>query len=540
MQVKLRFCLVGTIDWVFRKRVFFINAKQAAKSQLIFWVLVNFFRMVYAVVIDISPFICWELPMILSPAAPVSFERRIHKALKFWCDSHPQKGLLDDLLIAHRLAPSLTLTRRQRTNVVLEQGLARLSTEYPVDATLLEMRFCQHLPIDETKRNLHYAESTIYSKQNHAIMRLAAILQGMEITARHERSAQLAERLDLPLVQPIGLDEQIAQLVKLLTAPRGPWIVAIEGVGGIGKTTLAGAVVHQLAAAAVYGDFGWVSAQLASLDLCGEIHPRSKPAVTAEALVAALAQSLLPPERLPDLESHERRLAALRQQLKKTPHVIVVDNFETVLDPQTLLPILNTLANPSKFILTSRRRLIAEVGLHFHCVPELSQSHSIMLLRQAAHEHSLAQIMTCQEEELLPIYAAVGGNPLALLVVLGQTHVRPLHAVLADLVCTPTQSTPALFDYIYWQAWEALGEQDRQVLLAVAAGPASGSIASDLAAACALDQTQLMSTLQRLIRANLLYPVSDLDTCCYCAHSLTRLFLRASLSEAAGERIAAS
>ena len=147
-------------------------------------------------------------------AAPVEFEQRVHKALKFWYDSHPKEGLLDDLLVAHRAEPVLTLTRRQRTNLVLEQAIAQLAHYNPRDAELLKLRFCFHLPVEEARRQLNYAESTIYSKQNQAIVRLAAILYGLEMTAWHERAAQLAGRVEAPPARLVGVDGQIRQTCR--------------------------------------------------------------------------------------------------------------------------------------------------------------------------------------------------------------------------------------------------------------------------------------------------------------------------------------
>ena len=213
-------------------------------------------------------------------AAPVEFEQRVHKALKFWYDSHPKEGLLDDLLIAHRAEPALALTRRQRTNLLLEQAIAHLAHHNPRDAELLKLRFCFHLPVEEARRQLNYAESTIYSKQNQAIARLAAILYGLEMTAWHERAAQLAGRLESPPARLVGVDDQISGLAALLKGPAGPWLLSIEGIGGIGKTTLAAAVMRRLAAENAFEEFGWVSAQVVGLDLCGQVHSRPRPVLT--------------------------------------------------------------------------------------------------------------------------------------------------------------------------------------------------------------------------------------------------------------------
>ena len=459
-------------------------------------------------------------------AAPAEFEQRVHKALKFWYDSHPKEGLLDDLLIAPRAEAALALTRRQRTNLLLEQAITYLAHYNPRDAELLKLRFCFHLPVEEARRQLNYAESTIYSKQNQAIVRLAAILYGLEMTAWHERAAQLAGRLEAPPARLVGLEDQIGGLATLLKGAQGPWLLSIEGIGGIGKTTLALAVMRRLAAENAFAEFGWVSAQVMGLDFCGQVHARPKPVLTFDALVAALAAQFLPENEANCDGDLAQQLARLRQRLAQVPHLITVDNFETMRDPHVLLPLLSSLANPSRFIVTSRRRLIGEPNVHLHPVPELSAENALALLRQAAEERELAALAACTDDDLLPIYHAVGGNPLALLLVVGQTHVRPLHAVLKDLSAAPPHPPATLFGYIYRQVWEGLSTVDRQVLLAVCSAQVTDLDAASLGALCGLDAAATTAALQRLIQANLVYMEGDLHACRYRVHYLTYRFLQ--------------
>ena len=188
-------------------------------------------------------------------AAPVEFEQRVHKALKSWYDSHPKEGLLDDLIVAHRAEPVLALTRRQRTNLVLEQAIAQLAHHNPRDAELLKLRFCFHLPVEEARRQLNYAESTIYSKQNQAIGRLAAILYGLEMTAWHERAAQLAGRLESMPPRLVGVDGQIGRLAELLKGAQGPWLLSIMtilAIGLLGRGAVVPAALTQFQTAVTY------------------------------------------------------------------------------------------------------------------------------------------------------------------------------------------------------------------------------------------------------------------------------------------------
>ena len=58
---------------------------------------------------------------------------------------------------------------------------------------------------------------------------------------------------------------------------------------------------------------------------------------------------------------------------------------------------------------------------------------ALALVRQAGAQHNVAGLAAASDADLRPLYAAVGGNPLALLLVVGQLHLSDLPTVLADL-----------------------------------------------------------------------------------------------------------
>lgn len=465
-------------------------------------------------------------------AAPAEFEKRIHKALRYWNQRRQDDGLLTDLLLAQPIVRQNPLcSQRQITNAVLEQGMQRLREQNCELAELLHLRFCHSLELSEIRRVLNYAESTLYARQNKAIAALARILHSGEIALRQQRAGEFARRIDLaPACPPLGIAEQVAALTGLLVRRGPPYLISIEGVGGIGKTTLAAALLREGSLSLAFDDCGWLSAQPAALDGLGGIRCHPQPALTTNALITGLARQLAPDAPAALLASPERALHLLRERLQHTPHLIVIDNLETVLDLQMLLPVLRALANPSKFVLTSRLRLCCEPGIYLHAVPELDEPTALQVVRQAARYHGLTGLAEADDAALHPIYAAVGGNPLALLLVVGQAHVRPLQAILADLSHTsrhePSEAWETLFCYIYRQAWEGLRQADRHVLLALCATQATELDAEALALLCGLDEATITAALQRLIQANLVAMQGDLNTSHYRVNRLTYRFVQ--------------
>ena len=459
--------------------------------------------------------------------APDRFEDQVHKALRCWHDYRSQEGLLDGLLLTHLAAAAHPATERATTNRVLKRGLARLAACDPLAAKLLRLRFYRCLHVSEATRHLHYAESTLYHKQNEAINQLAGVLARLEAKARQDRILCLERRLDTLRVPLVGVEAHIAQLADWLSAAEEPWLVSLEGPGGIGKTALAAAVLRRLAqTTAAYHGFGWVSVATAALDLRGNLNVFTNPPATSAAVLAALARQLLPAAGSAASEDPDAVLAVLQRHLHEYPHLIVLDGLEAVADGAALVHTLHALANPSKFVLTSRRRLLAEPGVRLYGVPELSAADALGLLRQAAQAQGISSLLACDDGDLLPLYAAVGGNPLALLSVVGQTHTRPLHTVLGDLPHARTLPVAVLFDFVFGRAVAELGQSERRVLNGMLLAEGHCLDADEICLACGLSLAETAAALQGLYQMSLISAAGDLDRCCYSLSNLARTYLR--------------
>lgn len=124
-----------------------------------------------------------------------------------------------------------------------------------------------------------------------------------------------------------------------------PWLVAVESLGGMGKTALADALCRMLVRQGAIPALAWVTAQKQQLSLGGIIRSVEHPALTSAELVQVLAQQLLADE--PDypalsLACKEERLA---QRFQTASYLVVVDNLETLADVEALLGHLRSWAN---------------------------------------------------------------------------------------------------------------------------------------------------------------------------------------------------
>ncbi len=464
----------------------------------------------------------------MSPKAastlPTSLQ--VRQAFKHWHSDNSMTNTLDMLYLFRKLMSETGRNPRHVTNQLLLNALGVLEQTSQEDVQFLQRRFLDQWPISRLANHFNVAESTIYLMQREAVQHLAEILHELEQTAVAAQKQRLRQRLETPTyLEPVGITDAVAALLTKLRAPQPPWLVAIEGLGGIGKTSLANAVMRQVIEQGIYDEIAWVSARQNRFSFGGAITATAQPALTTVALLEALVQQLMP-DLLQAHTPSDDLLPKLRARLKQTPHLIVIDNLETVLDIESLLPTLQELANPSKFLLTSRYGLYSSPAQIYHFkVPELSEVNALQLIRQEAENSNLPALAAAAEHELHPIYETVGGNPLALRLVVGQTHVYTLESILQHLYGARGQSAEKLYTYIYRHAWDTLDETSQDVLLIMPLVNPGGDEIEVISEVGEIEVGLVRNALNQLVTLNLVDLRGGLNDRRYRIHSLTRTFL---------------
>ncbi|MFN8458783.1 MAG: NB-ARC domain-containing protein [Anaerolineae bacterium] len=450
-------------------------------------------------------------------------EEDIHQAFKTWHETKKTTcSPLDYLQIFQQIRLTTRSTPRQATNQLLLNALEILALEYPTEAELLRKRFVDGLVIHVLAKQLNMSEATVYRKQQEALKHLALTVLTLEHQARSEHQINLEKQWRLPPESTLfGQGEPLRSLLSNIVAIGSPWILSIEGPGGIGKTALANTLVRRPELLGRFEEIAWVSAKQQEFLPGGGLASIDRPALIPEALVNTLLEQLAPtvPRNQPPLEQK----FILEQLLKQTPYLIVIDNLETVVDYQTLLPELRYWANPSKFILTSRYSLQAQPDIFCASLTELSPADTFHLIRFEANTRGLMMIANAGEADLRRIYEVVGGNPLALKLVIGQLFVLPLTQVLDNLKEARGQVIDELYTYIYWQAWHLLDQASQHTLLVMPI--AQDGPFAQLLALTQLDIEKLSQALQQLVTLSLIQVVGDLEDRRYTIHRLTETFL---------------
>ncbi|MCB0132937.1 MAG: AAA family ATPase [Caldilineaceae bacterium] len=454
----------------------------------------------------------------------------LHQLLRHWNRPRPALGVLPRLQwsIQHDLVDAQGPIPTARH--LIEQALERLNAVTPNEAALLRRRFIDDASVIDTADHFNIVEGTVYKWQRQALENLADVVRNMEEECRLQRQSRWLAHLETPTYSRLfGVEHQMNALASLLSNDDAPWLIAVEGMGGLGKTALVDAVMRQQQKEIRWCDAAWVTARQSVINLGGGIAKLDGPALTVTGLVESLLQQLL--GQIPYL--HQGNLAAataqLRDRLKRHPHLIVVDNLETVNDVAALIATLRELANPTKFVLTSRHNPYMAGDLHHFAITALSQQDALALLRYEAHQRNLPEVAAATDEELAPIIECVGGNPLALRLVVGQMHVHSLATILDDLTAVRSATAENLYTYLYRQAWESLDDNARTVLLAMPLGSEAGVDSAFLAGITDLPGDALHAALEQLVAQNLVNGSGTWQARLYRIHSLTRTFLHESV-----------
>ena len=448
-----------------------------------------------------------------------NLRKQLHQSLRDWHRADSElPPLFSNLHIFQRLAiPSYFSRSQQRNRHYKELGsyISELGQDNQEYSELLFRRFVRNETVQKVAFTWHASTGQVNRVQREVIGALTDYLLDKENAARTEcMERQAASLPSRNYSELFGRETITAKIARLLTSPTTPYMVALTGLGGCGKTAVADAVVRKIIAALLYQNVMWVRIET------------SKPSTSLEALLGKLAVHLLP-----DTTPVAQYGREIRRLLKQERYLIVIDNLEEEIEQLEWLQSLEEFCNPSKLLITSRRLPADLADIYLVNIPELSQAAAKRLLASQMRSLGLEKSLPRVDKTFDQIYRHTGGSPLALKLVAGLLHVWPLGLILKSIGEKPTRRTKRLFNDIYQSSLSSITPQTQQLLQSMLLIGEEGATTEQLEAISRLRQPDLLDSLQLLGSRSLLELRGTPAEVRYGIHRLTQSFLNARMSE---------
>jgi len=457
-----------------------------------------------------------------------AFQVAVHDALSSWGElMNSEEELLGFLLLVRERRAALgtnqsPLKLRRATNNVLQDAIDLLAQQEETEATVLRYRFEEGQITRLVANRVSASTDQVNRWQRSAITNLTQILISQEMALRQQRRAYLEAALPAsPYSRLFGFQSLQKEVTDQLLRADGAWVVAIVGIGGIGKTCLADSAIRDTIDSLVFDKLLW--SRVSARRMSGTV---LDPEQSFERLLNNLAQQLWPDRPMASSVEIRQRL---RQQLKARPHLVVIDNLESEEMTMLILEQVRELSDPSKFLITSRARPTVSMPAYFISVEELALADAAQLLRFHAEAIGLSELANAKDDVIESIYDLTGGNPLALKLVTSLSSVLPLSKVLLDLAESQPGPIENLYRFIYWESWRMLSQQAQALLQAMPLVADSGALPEQMISISALDELVFWPAVTELITRSLLEVRGTVHERRYGVHRLTESFLRTEI-----------
>ena len=429
-----------------------------------------------------------------------SLSKDIHRCLKKWNKSESR---------------SLQIFG-QSAVLQIEKGLAQLIEKNSFDAQLLSLRFIEGQTILSMAHHFHLSQDQINRKQRKALHELAQTIWRTEFISRNENSIKLLASLPPKTYDQLFGYEQIHEkLLPILLDKSQAQIIALTGLGGIGKSAITDSLLRELSQNSPFARFLWLRMELQN--------SRNVSRGTQYDLkIMERIVNLISDEPIPSNDW----LKYIRSDFAKYPTLLVLDNFNDDPLSSSFFNSINQLVNPGKIVLTSRAKIPAGAEIFQMSVPEIDRAASEKLILHYAKAINLPASPNDLKKNASKIFQVTGGNPLAIRLALGLLLSFPLDEVLHSLERSPHSDVEAMYRFIYQRSWQALSSDARNLLQAMPLVAGEGATWAHLEALSGKEAPILIEIVKELSSRSLFELRGSLNEPVYGIHQLTDTFIR--------------
>src|SRR5215207_10042764 len=360
---------------------------------------------------------------------------------------------------------------------------------------------------------LHLINSVTMIKE--AIARYSKQVDNVATTTKEvEKSNVLASLPRRPYF--VGREEEIRNILQSLQPNSRTFIIGIEGIGGVGKSTLATEVSYRCIENDLFESVIWISAKETILTLHG-IEPIIPEAKTLSDILITIGTMLGNPT-IGNLSIQDQIKRAYNLLARQTT-LLVLDNFESLSknEQRDILDFLRRSPITLKVAITSRERVSEGQIIRLQ---GLSIEESNALLEWDAQQKNI-HLTKDQNKYLVEL---TGGLPLALLWVQGQIAVLG-YSVTQVLDKLSLDTDIPILQYCFNHSWNLLGKSDaKKLLFILALQPDAVSRTALKEIAGILTNEHFGIEISNLLQLSLIDHESDRDY--FSILPLTRRFVR--------------
>jgi hypothetical protein len=360
-------------------------------------------------------------------------------------------------------------------------------------------------------------------EQETAIERLTALLEQGEPSveeAPSPRSYLPAKAYD----HFTGRTEELEQVMAALRESDKHYLVALYGLGGIGKTALAREAADLSLQEGRFQQVVWISAKTEKFEGVGvEKIPVSD--LTFDGLLDDIARQCYLPDSMK--QSPAEKLQSIQGLLAARPILIVLDNLETVKDHETLVSrVAELLRGRSKVLLTSRHE-VKHTNVHALRLGGLEPDEGVVFLKKEGRSRGVTAVVEAPQETLLDIHKVTGGAPLALKLVVGQLSRQPLEPVLRGLKEASFEGQDyEFYRFVFKHSWDLLSLEAKEVLVSMSVfDPAAGGPVQMVLQVSKADEDAFYPAMDELVAMSLADFGGELGHRRYVLHQLTHYFI---------------
>lgn len=215
----------------------------------------------------------------------------------------------------------------------------------------------------------------------------------------------------------VGRNQEIARLMQLLDYGHSAHLISVDGIGGVGKTTLVVEVAYRCLQANSSKNLSKLAFEAIIFTSAKQNHLTSiglLPRLIYQRTLRDICREISRIFEFSEINnlSLQEQIGEIRHKLSKTRTLLIVDNLETIEDKQEVLSFLYDLPPTVKVIITTREQTLF-VPIRLNCLPK---EYGLRLIEYEAKEKNVN--LTSSESQLL--YETVSGIPAAMIYAIGQ------------------------------------------------------------------------------------------------------------------------